>query len=118
MEKEFIPYELASKMKQLGFDEPCFGYYLQNKRFISYEERRAMPKQTKDAISSPLFQQAFRWFREKGYLISFSSHDDRIHDFYVKWQPSKSILSDTYDTTDEAELACLEKLIEIEENKI
>ena len=27
MEKEFIPYELALRMKQLHFDEPCFGYH-------------------------------------------------------------------------------------------
>ena len=27
MEKEFVPYELALRMKELGFDEPCFGYY-------------------------------------------------------------------------------------------
>ena len=27
MEKEFVPYELALRMKALGFDEPCFGYY-------------------------------------------------------------------------------------------
>ena len=28
IEKEFIPYELALELKQLGFDEPCFGYYV------------------------------------------------------------------------------------------
>ena len=27
MEKEFVPYELAVKLKELGFDEECFGYY-------------------------------------------------------------------------------------------
>jgi hypothetical protein len=27
MEKEFVPYELALKMKELGFDEPCLAYY-------------------------------------------------------------------------------------------
>ena len=26
-EKEFIPYELALELKQLGFVEPCFAYY-------------------------------------------------------------------------------------------
>ncbi len=28
MEKEFVPYELAVKLQDLGFDESCFGYYL------------------------------------------------------------------------------------------
>jgi hypothetical protein len=27
MGKEFVPYELALKLKEIGFDEPCFGYY-------------------------------------------------------------------------------------------
>ena len=27
MEKEFIPYELALRMKDLGFDEECFAVY-------------------------------------------------------------------------------------------
>jgi hypothetical protein len=26
-EKDFIPYEIALELKQLGFDESCFGYY-------------------------------------------------------------------------------------------
>lgn len=25
MEKEFVPYELAVKLKALGFNEPCFA---------------------------------------------------------------------------------------------
>ena len=28
MEKEFVTYEIALELKQLGFDEPCFGYYV------------------------------------------------------------------------------------------
>ena len=125
MEKEFIPYELASKMKQLGFDEPCFGYYLQNKRFISYEERRAMPKQTKDAISFPLFQQAFRWFREKYGLASQFTYYHvpkwtfEILEFTeIKMTPSKVLCEYSEPRTyEEAELACLKKLIEIVEQR-
>jgi hypothetical protein len=125
MEKEFVPYELAVKLKQLGFSSSCpiGGYqggaifYYENGNFY-YDGR---PMYSSDAhegqIDAPLFQQAFRWFREKGFLISFSSHDANTHDFYTKWSPEKSILSDTYDTYEEAELACLVKLIEILELK-
>ena len=28
LQKEFVPYEIALKFKELGFDEPCFGWYL------------------------------------------------------------------------------------------
>jgi hypothetical protein len=27
LQKEFVPYELALRMKQLGFDEPCLAIY-------------------------------------------------------------------------------------------
>ena len=28
MESLFVPYEIALALKELGFDEPCFGKYL------------------------------------------------------------------------------------------
>jgi hypothetical protein len=31
MNKDFVPYEQALVLKELGFDEPCFGYYIDNK---------------------------------------------------------------------------------------
>jgi hypothetical protein len=122
MTKEFVPYDRALKLKQLGFDEPCFGYYLQNKRFISYEERKSMPKQTKDAISAPLFQQAFRWFREN-YRLSVLIQDwlDDYDGEIVEWTIGEDRIiyeiTNRTDTYEEAELACLHKLIEIVETK-
>ena len=40
MKTEFIPYEQALELKELGFDEPCFGRYDgrdENKGKIWYE---------------------------------------------------------------------------------
>ena len=34
MEKEFVPYELAVKLKELGFDDPCSGWYTPDKSLI------------------------------------------------------------------------------------
>jgi hypothetical protein len=122
MTKEFVPYDRALKLKAIGFDEPCFGYYLQNKRFISYEERKSMPKQTKDAISAPLFQQAFRWFREN-YRLSVLIQDwlDDYDGEIVEWTIGEDRIiyeiTNRTDTYEEAELACLHKLIEIVETK-
>lgn len=28
MEKDFVPYDRALRMKALGFDEPCFSFYM------------------------------------------------------------------------------------------
>ncbi len=133
MNQEFVPYELALKLKQLGFDESCFVFWTNTPKYKGdniqlcitdgmhgYSPNSISFKQDflrEGEVLAPLYQQAFRWFREMGFLIHFSSHDHNIHDFYIKWSPEKSILSDAYDTYEEAELACLDKLIEIAESK-
>jgi hypothetical protein len=124
MTTEFVPYELALKLKELGFNEECIAYYdLRND--LEFYGGDNLKDTHCVQLNTPLFQQAFRWFREKGFFVSFSTHDYNIHDFYIKWSIpdrstlSESILSDAYDTFEETELACLNKLIEIEElNKL
>jgi hypothetical protein len=62
--KEFIPYTEALSLKELGFDEPCFGLYHNDKTF--YPTQCKSHEQFHGQIcSAPLYQQAFRWFREK-----------------------------------------------------
>jgi len=128
MEKEFVPYELAVKLKQLGFDEPCLGLYYPDGKFNIKEQNGLNCDSDKNSYldslgnsagfcTAPLYQQVFRWFRENGFLISLSSHDKDAHDFYFKWSEDKSILSDIYGTYEESELECLTKLIEITETK-
>lgn len=123
MKKEFVPFELALKLKQLGFDEPCLAYWDDDKVFNLNEEYLKGTDMDSTWLTAPTFSQAFRWFRNQGFFVSFSTHDYNIHDFYIKWSMpesttlSESILSDAYDTYEETELVCLEKLIEILESK-
>ncbi len=35
MQKQFVTYEIALKLKELGFDEQCFGYYYIDKTFAT-----------------------------------------------------------------------------------
>ncbi len=116
MNVEFVPYDRALKLKELRFDKPCFAWYVSESYGLEYG-KAVKSDLIKDGIVAPTFSQAFRWFRDQGFLIHFSSHDHNIHDFYIKWSPEKSILSDAYDTYEESELACLDKLIEIVELK-
>jgi hypothetical protein len=109
---DFVPYELALELKQLGFDEPCFGVYATKDGYVR--------KSGYDEIgNAPTYSQAFRFFREKyklkcciiplvceqGYSDLYES---RIH------QEKHSISRiGNYKIYEEAELACLKKLIEI-----
>ena len=104
MEKEFVTYELAVKLKALGFDEECLSYYF-NKQ-LSFGSKTSYG----EVVEAPLFQQAFRWFREK-YNLHFPIAVSDGFWFFERWRIG------VYKTYEEAELACLTKLIEIVETK-
>ena len=65
MNKEFVPYEQALELKELGFDEPCFGYYNVDPQFKTPPFNMVKPFKNEWCLPAPLYQQAFRFFREK-----------------------------------------------------
>lgn len=116
MKKEFIPYDRALKMKALGFDEPCFGFYICKGHPVMIDEIRngkCFDSDESEGCLAPTFSQAFRWFREKYNLIAeFNWH------FPSKCYATSIYPNDFYLQTksyEQAELACLDKLIEIVE---
>jgi hypothetical protein len=131
MEKEFIPYEQALALKELGFDELCFKLYIDKKLQIFSNENQDYIKNSdfeNKYISAPLYQQAFRWFREKYNLtftikrrfncyniieiLEYNSIDDGNVDVELDgldWEDFK--------TYEEAELEYIKKLIETVKNK-
>jgi hypothetical protein len=117
MEKEFIPYELVVKLKELGFDEPClcsWNFYTNELNF------NAQPStfSSEDVIQLPTFSQAFRWFREKYKLSGLIEIGNQEYSFIIfdEEKDSRKITSSMNGTYEEAELACLIKLIEIVKN--
>ncbi len=114
MEKDIIPHEQVLILKEIGFDEPCFGYYDEDKYFFTVREQDDIDD---DWIQAPIYSQAFRWFREKHNLYP-------IIDLFVgvkgvlKFFYKLPMHSETFNTYEEAELACLIKLIEIVKNKL
>ena len=120
MEKEFVPYELALRMNQLGFDEPClanWNFYIDQ---LIYNGNPSTFS-SEDVLQLPLFQQAFGWFREKhGAVCEIIRKEDRNHSEFIGWIyiDNKKIDVTSYWASkkyEEAELACLQKLIEIVE---
>ena len=137
IENEFIPYDQALVLKELGFDKECFGYYhykkyyqygldfeniifkykckLIDKGFNLYpndKTKRDIYILEKDKSNffckAPLYQQAFRWLWNKtGKYIIPIQKDDK------EWLA----IGIVYKTYEEAELECLKKLIKIVKNK-
>jgi hypothetical protein len=128
MINEFIPYEEALALKELGFKEGCFGYYRNDDEILfpfTYYEG-----QFDDLTLAPLYQQAFRWFRDKHNLWEEVKVQDNVRlgkqKFYWlifgeytsyegnPWVRAKADSNDVYYSTyEEAQKACLRKLIEI-----
>ena len=112
MEAEFIPYEIALALKELGFDEPCLGWWFTDEKMLIIE--KSTKSTSENIVQAPLYQQAFRWFREK-YQIDNWIYPN-LNGLY-----SVSIIRrgvglgkvSEYQTYEEAELECLKKLIEI-----
>ena len=62
MNKEFVSYEQALALKELGFDEFCFAYY----KDIKGEKVLLDDSMNFDGeCDAPLYQQAFRWLHEQ-----------------------------------------------------
>jgi hypothetical protein len=126
MEKEFVPYEQSLALKELGFDEPCFWCYLENDISAPADfsrEGRVYPSNSDlilDWVSAPLYQQAFRFIREKyGYDISIKKKKFEIGklEIYGESDPDYYFIDFPFDSYEESELECLKKLIEIVKEK-
>jgi hypothetical protein len=130
MNKEFVPYEEALALKELGFDEPCLGYYKDGRMSgVSKWDRKdwefhvltnkEITNLTSEIILAPTYSQAFRWFRENHDLIHRINRDGgwwicAILDLYD--EDDQGVIENFIDcnpkTYEEAELECLKKLIE------
>jgi hypothetical protein len=128
--KDFIPYQEALALKELGFDEPCFGSWEVEKTNIpTYTHSVTKFYKNSDhptgKTSAPLYQQAFRWFREKyglfaeitlwgdglGYISMIKEiKQEEFIEVYQKAIIDRGLPIWSYE---EAESECLKKLIKI-----
>lgn len=121
MENEFVTYEIAQSLKDLGFSESCLAYYSgENLTHSLVIMGRLFPtKNVNDhECLAPLFSQVFRWFRKEHDihgLIEVDWDKNVGVEGYLVTIVTKEIYSDMdlniFKTYEEAELKCLEKLI-------
>ena len=118
MENEFIPYEEALALKELGFDEACLkefhkcilltnssGEEATNSELIYLYGKKGT------VIAAPLYQQAFNWLQNKLEV------DVSI----TMWQDGSGHLNELHHDKDiftfENELECLKQLLILIKNK-
>ena len=113
MEKQFISYELALELKELGFDEFCFTFFKKsgflNHRYDTIISNRDINKDSNFIdCTAPLWQQAFLylWNKTGRYIIPIPNEDK-------EWL----CMGNKYKSYEESRLECLKKLIEIVKNE-
>ncbi len=125
MNKEFVPYAEALALKELGFNEPCFGIWMERGDrhdviYVAKQEDAWMAEQN-DGILAPLYQQSFRWFESKGYrnYVASNHFGGKVNYWFAITPPKELTYSDIKgrNSKEEAELACLVALIEIVKKK-
>ena len=106
-------------LKELGFEEPCLATHGYLGLYLSTDDGH---------LKAPTFSQAFRWFKEKsGIFVSIVPNRHGSLDSFIGWiyVPLNGSTKDInvgdykigFNTPEEAELACLIKLIEITRTK-
>jgi hypothetical protein len=117
MENQFIPYEEALALKELGFEESCFAWYVSDNYGLEFG-KVIQSDLISDGIIAPLYQQAFEWFRNHhslfvNFLTRTSVNEILETDVsIVSWKfPPRKI--DYFIRYDDARLEALKALISI-----
>lgn len=82
MNEDFAPFELAVKLKEKGFNEPCYGYYHCNGGNDSFElcgngDRDFLNSKNRYRVAAPTIPQVLKWLRKKG--IEVYSNYNRVY---------------------------------------
>lgn len=108
MKKEFLPYKEALALKELGFDEKCAAHYLDEDDLeLKWEIYRNLSFNTDNCVQAPLYQQAFRFFRDK-FNFRYSIGNTNIS--VVQYGTTQLLQNNA--TYEDAELATIRFFIE------
>lgn len=146
MKEEFVPFEIALALKDLGFDGSCFAMW--TKGWNEFEHSTSMlprifsskfklddtqscksyvnnPKSS-FGIAAPTFSQAFDFIRKKYYLygiviptitMNWTFKTMVVVEEEVEVPPYKNVQAEDYITHEQAELEMLKTLIKLVKEK-
>jgi hypothetical protein len=119
MEKEFVTYKLALELKQLGFQERCFGHYWENLFYFetTFNHPSTMPNSPESCLA-PTFSQAFRWFEENySYFVDIKTdttpNEILGFDYTIKSWKFPPMVFDFFKDKKEGNIEVIKKMIEM-----
>ena len=128
MNEDFVTCELAVKLKEKGFNEPCYGYYHRDGGNDSFEvcgngDCDFLNSKNKHRIAAPTIPQVLKWLREEQKLhvevMFIRPLHNRVKYYITDVDGSRGDFMDVadehYETWEQATLAgieyCLDNLI-------
>lgn len=91
MNEDFVTHRLAVKLKEKGFNEPCYGYYHCNGGNDSFElcgngNRDFLNSKNQYRVAAPTIPQVLKWLREEKKLhIMIDIWKVDFNDTTYKW---------------------------------
>jgi hypothetical protein len=113
MENNFLPYQESLELKELGFNEECAAQYLDiDDLELKWKQYRNMSINESKLIQAPMYQQAFRFFRDKyNFLYSIGKTNVSVYHIPVANYHSTFMLQDNA-SYEMAELETIKAFIE------
>lgn len=96
--EDFVPFEIAKKLKEKGFDCSCIGHYVNSQLYIAHY-LNAFHSDKDESLDAPTISQVLKWLREekKIHIIVEISDSGWYYTLYpnVRWENGK-LKSDKY----------------------
>lgn len=119
--EDFVTYEQAQQLKELGFDWKCYAYY--DKRRQDGIIDRALKFQNynydndyMNSVSTPTLAQVQKWLREKGKIILINVVPELKQYYWNLYDESFSFrgaCNENYNTYEQALSAGIDKALEL-----
>ena len=118
MNKLFLPFELATKLKEKGFAEDCLGFFTKEGKLVI-----SVLGATSDVETpTPLYQQVIDWFDEKHRIRIYTKPTVGGNFTYgvytwlggaAGWEQHTGIVEKSFNTNNEAMEYAIEKSLEL-----
>lgn len=123
--KDFVKYNLALKLKEKGFNEPCIWFYNSGKILTWFNEpwlaeNFNLIEQQQDGILAPTIHQVLTWlFDKKQLFISLDCNEcDHFGLFFTIYKKDEETWfncgfnDDYYNTPEEAAIGAIEYILD------
>lgn len=111
--EDFVPFEIAKKLKEKGFDCSCIGHYVNNQLYIAHY-LNAFHSDKDESLDAPTISQVLKWLRSQEISVEPLSTPYNDWKCYVKHKGEIVIMisGDKYRTYEQAAIAGIEEVLD------